>query len=158
MPDLLSRLLWAPLAETDMDAGVDRGGAVFHDGGLAATLRDLARFGEMLRRDGGDQNRIGMVPPGWIADSLSGGPDSRQAFADSPTDTGMPGGMYRNQFWIPYSDRGVLLCLGIHGQMVYVDLDNAAVVVKFSSWPVPFDADCAYDTLAAVEALVAALH
>lgn len=42
MQELLSELLWARIgAEVDMDAGVDRVGSVIHDGGLAATLRDL---------------------------------------------------------------------------------------------------------------------
>ena len=49
MPELLSTLLWSRIgAEQDMDAAVDPAGAVFHDGGLAATLRDLGRFGQML--------------------------------------------------------------------------------------------------------------
>jgi CubicO group peptidase (beta-lactamase class C family) len=134
MPELLSRTLWSCFAEDDMDAGVDRAGSVFHDGGLAASLRDTARFGELLRR-GGD----GIVPGAWIEDALTGAPDSRAAFADSPTDTGLPGGMYRNQFWVPYPDRRVLMCLGIHGQLIYVDFDRAVVVAKLSSWPTPLD-------------------
>ena len=62
-----------------------------------------------------------VVPEAWIADSFAGGPDSREAFASTPDDTRMPGGMYRNQFWFPWPDRQVLLCLGIHGQMIYVN-------------------------------------
>ncbi|MEE6165196.1 serine hydrolase [Mycolicibacterium sp. 120322] len=134
MPELLSRTLWSRFAGDDMDAGVDRAGSVFHDGGLAASLRDTARFGELLRR-GGDH----IVPRAWIDDALTGAADSRDAFANSPTDTGLPGGMYRNQFWVPYPDRRVLMCLGIHGQLIYVDFDRAVVVAKLSSWPTPLD-------------------
>ncbi|MCT7350670.1 beta-lactamase family protein [Streptomyces sp. 15-116A] len=158
MPELLSRRLWSRLAEQDMDAAVDRSGTVFFDGGLAATLRDTARFGELVRRDGGRQNRIGLVPAHWIEDCLTGGPDSRQAFADDPSSMGLfPGGMYRNQFWVPYAERRVLLCLGIHGQMLYIDFDNEAVVAQLSSWPVQVQEDYLQDAFAAVETIIAAL-
>lgn len=152
MPELLSETLWSRFAEDDMDAGVDRGGNVFHDGGLAASLRDAARFGELVRR-GGD----GIVPRWWIEDALTGDPDSRAAFADSPTDTGLPGGMYRDQFWLPYAeDRRVLMCLGIHGQLIYIDFDHAVVVAKLSSWPTPLDYELDEATLALAEATCAA--
>ena len=96
-----------------------------------------------------------MVPEAWIADSFAGGPDSRQAFASSLNDTRMPGGMYRNQFWFPWPDRQVLLCLGIHGQMVYVDRETGLVAVKLSSWPTPQDPWRLFSTLAAFDAIKA---
>ena len=47
------------------------------------------------------------------------------------TDTRMPGGMYRNTFWVPRpAGSAVLVGLGIHGQMVYVN--TAANVVGVS--------------------------
>ena len=73
MPELLSSLIWSRIgAEQDMDAAVDPAGAVFHDGGLAATLRDLGRFGQMLL-DGGSANGEQVVPAWWITDSYAGG-------------------------------------------------------------------------------------
>jgi CubicO group peptidase (beta-lactamase class C family) len=156
MPELLSRTLWSRFAEDDMDAGVDRAGSVFHDGGLAASLRDAARFGELLRRGGthdGDQ----IVPRAWIEDALTGDPDSRAAFAESPTDAGLPGGMYRNQFWVPYADRCVLMCVGIHGQLIYVDFDRSVVVAKLSSWPTPLDHAFDAATRALADAAAAAV-
>ncbi|MEV0337242.1 serine hydrolase [Nocardia sp. NPDC050717] len=159
MPEMLSRNVWSRVAENDMDAGVDRAGSVFHDGGLAATLRDLARFGEALRRDAGVENRVGLVAGEWLGDCLTDGPEYRQAFAASPSHTAelFPGGMYRNQFWVPYADRRVLLCIGIHGQVLYIDIDNAAVIAQVSSWPEPVVDELAYDVLAGIETIVAAL-
>ena len=151
MPELLSRTLWSRFAEDGMDAGVDRAGSVFHDGGLAASLRDAARFGELLRR-GGEQ----VVPHWWIEDALTGDPDSRDAFAASPTDTGLVGGMYRNQFWVPYAHRRVLMCVGIHGQLVHVDFDRAVVIAKLSSWPTPLDHALEAATLALADTASAA--
>lgn len=153
MPLLLSELLWSKLRpEQDMDAAVDPAGAVMHDGGLCATLRDLGRFGQMLLDDGrvaGEQ----VVPTWWLGDTYAGGPDSREVFAASPNSDWFDGGMYRNQFWVPYPDRRALLCLGIHGQRVYVEQERRLVVVKLSSWPQPQNLDYFLDTLAAVDAI-----
>ena len=65
----------------------------------------------------------------------------------------MSGGMYRNQFWFPWPDRQVLLCLGIHGQMIYVNRATGLVAVKLSSWPTPQDSWKLFSTLAAFEAI-----
>jgi CubicO group peptidase (beta-lactamase class C family) len=58
LPELLSAKIWSKLGcEQDMDAAVDPAGAVFADGGLSATLRDLGRFGQMLLDGGVAQGR-----------------------------------------------------------------------------------------------------
>ncbi len=151
MSELLSTLIWSRIgAEQDMDAAVDPAGAVFHDGGLAATLRDLGRFGQMLL-DGGAVGGEQVVPAGWIADSLAGGADSREKFAASGNATWLPGGAYRNQFWLPGNGREVLLCLGIHGQMIWIEPARRLVVVKLSSWPLPQDVAKLLDTIAAID-------
>lgn len=159
MAELMSRLLWSRLgAESDAAIAVDSVGAAMFDGGLCTTLRDLARFGTMLVQRGQSMTGEQIVPEWWIEDSLRGDPDSRQAFADSPTVSLMPGGMYRNQFWLPFPDRDVLLCLGIHGQMVYANCDTGLVGAKLSSWPEPqnatklFSALRAFDTVSASRA------
>jgi CubicO group peptidase (beta-lactamase class C family) len=72
-------------------------------------------------------------------------------FAASGNDTWMPGGMYRNQFWLPYRGRDVLLCLGIHGQLVWVEPARRLVVVKLSSWPHPQMVSKLLDTFAAID-------
>jgi CubicO group peptidase (beta-lactamase class C family) len=159
MPELLADLVWSPLrTEFDMDAGIDSAGAVLHDGGLVGCLRDLGRFGQMIADNGrvpgdGVADEHQLVPAWWIRDTLDGAPDSRKAFASSEDDTRLPGGMYRNQFWVPYPDHDVLLCIGIHGQMVYVDLAQRFVGVKFSSWPYPQDATMFSNTLALMRTL-----
>ena len=111
------------------------------DGGINACLRDLARFGSLFLNGGVSLTGEQVVPPSWIADTFAGGADSRAAFAASPDDNRMPGGMYRNQFWFPYPGNNVLLCLGIHGQMIYVNRAAGLVAAKLSSWPLPQDAD-----------------
>jgi CubicO group peptidase (beta-lactamase class C family) len=159
--ELASELVWSRLGvDFDANIGVDSEGTGMFDGGISAALCDLARFGVMVARDGATLSDHQVVPEAWIVDSFAGGPDSRLAFAASTNDTRMPGGMYRNQFWFPWPDRQVLLCLGIHGQMVYVDRATGLVAVKLSSGPTPQDSWRLFSTLAAFEAIKAemALH
>ena len=151
MPDLLASLIWSRIgAEQDMDASVDAAGAVFHDGGLAATLRDLGRFGQLLLDGGVNGAGEQVIPTWWIADSYAGGPDTRDKFALSGNASWLPAGGYRNQFWLP-GNREVLLCLGIHGQLIWVEPARRLVVVKLSSWPLPQDVSRLLDTFAAID-------
>jgi len=65
MAELISELIWAPMgAEHDALMLHDGLGAAVHDGGLCATARDVARFGQMLL-DGGQVpgGFGGVVPP-----------------------------------------------------------------------------------------------
>jgi CubicO group peptidase (beta-lactamase class C family) len=154
MPELMSDLLWGRLgAEHDADMSLDGAGTAVHDGGMSTTLRDLARFGQMLAEGGRSMTGEQVLPEWWLRETQAGDPDSREAFAASPTDTRMPGGMYRNAFWVPYPDSAVLLCLGIHGQMVYIDTAANVAGVKLSSWPVPQDPVMLASTLRAFDAI-----
>lgn len=158
LPTLLSEALWSRIgAEWDAVIGVDRSGIGVVDGGISATARDLARFGALYLRDGVSLTGQRVVSPAWVADTVTGGPDSRSAFAASRDDTRMPGGMYRNQFWIPYPGEDVLLCLGIHGQLVYLNRAADVVGVKLSSWPLPQDPGKLFATLDAFDAVSARL-
>ena len=66
----------------------------------------------------------------------------------------MPGGWYRNQFWFRPGEYGdVLLCLGIHGQMVHVSRRTRTVCVKFSTWPDAQNPRFMQDTLRAFDAI-----
>lgn len=167
MADLISTLLWQPLgAEFDAEITCDPVGSAIHDGGVCSTLRDLGRFGQMLLDEGmaGDRR---VVPASWVADAFNPDPGVREAFAHTDNEPMLPGGWYRDQFWFyrrggadaESSPEGspVLLCLGIHGQMVYVDRPTRTVVVKMSSWPDAQNAVFLAATLRACEAIAAAL-
>jgi hypothetical protein len=69
-----------------------------------------------------------------------------------------PGGWYRNQFWFRPGEHGdVLLCLGIHGQMVHVSRHTHTVCVKFSSWPQAQNPAYLQDTVRAFDAIAGVL-
>ena len=153
MPELMSELLWSRIgAQCDANIGVDADGTGLFDGGISASLTDMIRFGSLFLHDGASLTGQQVVPAAWIADTLDGGPDSRQAFADSPDDTQMPGGMYRNQVWIPYPGSNVTLCQGMCGQMVYVNRAAELVAAKLSAQSDAGDPQMLLDTLRAFDA------
>jgi CubicO group peptidase (beta-lactamase class C family) len=134
MPELMSELLWRRIgAQSDATIGVDTAGTGLFDGGISACLRDMIRFGSLFLRNGVSLTGQQVVPEAWIVDTLNGGPDSRQAFAASPDDSRMPGGMYRNQVWFPYPGNNVVLCQGMCGQAIYVNRAAEVVAAKLST-------------------------
>jgi CubicO group peptidase (beta-lactamase class C family) len=158
MADLVSAIIWQPIgAERDAEITCDPLGSAVHDGGISATARDLARFGQMLVDDGQAQGRP-VVPEAWLAGTRAPGPDVREAFAVTDHEFALPGGWYRNQFWvIPGHGGPVLVCLGIHGQLIYADRAARTVVVKLSSWPDAQNTAYLLDTLRACAGLTAQL-
>ncbi|MCV7351715.1 serine hydrolase [Mycobacterium parmense] len=154
MPELMSELLWSRIgAQCDATIGVDSEGTGFFDGGINACLTDMIRFGSLFLHDGVSLAGRQVVPASWVADTLEGGPDSRQAFAASPVDTDMPGGMYRNQVWFPYPGSNVVLCQGMCGQMIYVNRAAELVAAKLSTQPDAGDPQLLWATLHAFDAV-----
>jgi len=158
MADLISALIWQPMgAERDGEITCDPLGSAIHDGGVSATARDLARFGRLLVDDGTARGGS-VIPAAWLAATRDPGPGVREAFAATDNELVLPGGWYRNQFWVlPGSGGPVLVCLGIHGQLVYADRATRTVVVKMSSWPDAQHTAYLLDTLRACAALAAHL-
>jgi CubicO group peptidase (beta-lactamase class C family) len=159
MAELMSELIWAPMGAGGDAALLHDGlGTAVYDGGLCATARDAARFGQLLLDGGlvpdgtGSTRRV--VPPQWLRQAWAVDAGTRAAFAASPAEWAFPGGWYRHQFWFRPGDYGdVLLCLGIHGQMVHVSRRTNTVCVKFSTWPQAQNPAYLEDTLRAFDAV-----
>ena len=155
--EVASEVLWSRLgAEFDAMITVDAEGTGMFDGGICATLHDLARFGAMLLNGGASLTGERILSQAWVDDLFAGSADLTAAFAAGPFADLLPGGHYRNQFWVP-AGGDVVLCVGIHGQLVYVDRSAGMVGVKLSSWPVPTDGERMAKTLAAFDAIAAHL-
>ena len=126
-----------------------------HDGGLAATARDLLRFGSCCST-GDDARRLrcaGVVPP-VAARRLGVDADGRSLFLESPAEASFPvAGTAASSGSVPAEHGDVLLCLGIHGQMVYVGRRTRTVCVKLSSWPDAQHPAYLQDTLRAFDAI-----
>jgi CubicO group peptidase (beta-lactamase class C family) len=134
--ELISRELWKPMgAEFDADVTVDAHGNAMADGGVCCTLRDLARFGQILL-NGTMRNGRRIVPSDWLDDAVAGDDDVRRAFRGSDEERDFPrGAFYRSQLWIVDPSGPVYAGLGINGQMVLVHVPAQVVVAKLSSWP-----------------------
>lgn len=142
LSDLLSRELWQPMgAEFDAEITVDGRGNPMADGGICATLRDVARFGLLCLR-GGVRGRRQIVPGAWLADTLAGAPDGPAAFVqahDEETRGFPPGAHYRNQWWVWDPAAPSSFASGINGQHIYVHGPTDTVVAKLSTWPAADD-------------------
>jgi CubicO group peptidase (beta-lactamase class C family) len=154
---LLGNLIWRKLGtEADAYVTIDKLGAARAAGGLCVVLRDLARFGELVRnlgRAGGEQ----VVPRRWIEDIIENG-DRRAWLAQPPAARFLPNGRYRSQWYIIGNASGAHCAIGIHGQWVYIDPAAEMTIVKLSSQPLPLDEAADHLLLAAFDAIAAFLR
>ena len=131
--DLLSERIWKKLGmEQDAYFTVDTVGNEFAGGGLNAGLRDLARFGELMRNDGRYRGQQ-IIPAAVVADIRSGGDKAAFPAAAYPT---LPGWSYRNMWWVSNNAHGAYVARGIHGQLIYVDPKAEMVIARFASHPI----------------------
>ena len=130
--ELMSGYLWSKLGvEQDAYFTIDTTGVEFAGAGLNLTLRDLARFGEMMRL-GGRYNGHQIVPAVVIDDIRAGG--DREQFAGAGY-TQLPGWSYRRMWWVSHNEHGAFAARGIHGQAVYIDPAAEMVIARFASHP-----------------------
>jgi CubicO group peptidase (beta-lactamase class C family) len=132
LAEVLSERIWSRIgAEDDAYLQVDAAGTPLMATALNARLRDLARFGEMLRL-GGRFNGVEIVPQAAVDEIRRGG--SREAFVFGNYAT-LPGWSYHRQWWVSHDDHGVYMARGIHGQAIYVDPAAEMVIARFASHP-----------------------
>ena len=133
LAELMSERLWQKLgAENDAYFAVDSLGTEQGGGGLNLTLRDMARFGEMMR-NGGQFNGQQIIPKEVVADIRKGGDPAKFAQAGYKM---LPGYSYRNMWWVGHNTHQTFEARGIHGQRIYIDPVAEMVIVKFSSHPI----------------------
>ena len=152
--ELLTELWGGIGAEADAAIMLDVAGVPFAGGGLLATLRDLARFGQVLLDDG-----AGVIPADWVADTRNGSDDTRRAFDLDPalSDADLAQWEeYRNQFWVVESGR-IFEALGLFGQVCRINVDTRTVIARFSAQPGDERDDVGYETYRAHAAIEAAL-
>jgi CubicO group peptidase (beta-lactamase class C family) len=148
--EVLSERIWQKLgAENDAYMLIDSVGTEFAGGGFNATLRDMARFGEMMRLDGRFNGKQ-IVPKAVIDDIRKGGSNADFEKAGFST---LPGWSYRDMWWISHDEDGAFAARGIHGQAIYIDPKAEMVIVRFASFPVAANANLDPTTLPAFQAL-----
>ena len=152
--EFFAQRLWQPLGpEQDANVVVDPTGLPYMGAGMSACARDLARFGEMLRNDGlyNDQQ---ILPASWVRDTQLGNDELRELFAASGYRGLLSNGHYTNQVWAD-RESDEIMCIGIHGQIIYIQRSKQLVCVKLSSHPYPTDLGLYGATYRALRALAA---
>ena len=133
----LSERIWSRIG-TRREAfyTVDSIGTPFAGGGFNATLRDMARLGQLML-DGGQSNGEQIVPPAAIASIRNDG--DPKTFAKAGYNL-LNGWSYRDMWWVSNDDHGAYAARGVHGQTVWVDPKADMVIVRFASNPVAANA------------------
>lgn len=122
---------WQPMGmESDASLQVDRLGTGFSGGGFAPVLRDMARFGEMMRL-GGSWRGQRIVAEAAVRAIAAGGDPEAFVPCQYP---GLPHGSYSSQWW--HRGDGTYMAMGIHGQAIFIDPAAEMVIARFGSHPV----------------------
>ncbi len=146
----LQERIWSKLgAEQDAYFTVDSVGNEFAGGGMNASLRDMARFGEMMRLDG-YYNGQQIVPKTVVADIRKGADKAQFATAGYKL---LHDWSYRNMWWVSHNEHGAYAARGVHGQTIYVDPKAEMVIARFASFPVAANAFIDPTSLPAYHAL-----
>ncbi len=154
---LMSRELWQTMgAEFDANLTIDEEGIALADGGLNASLRDYARFGQLFLDNGAVGGRQ-IVPESWVAACRTG---DVEAFKPNYIERyrRFPNAAYAKQWWVLDSVAGTHSARGIYGQLIHIEPRRRLVVAKLSSWPDPVNDDLSATTYLAIDAIGRALH
>ena len=152
--ELLRERIWTRLGvEQDGFFTVDSMGTEFAGAGLNLCLRDLGRFGEMMRLGGGYNGQ--QIVPAYVIDDIRGG-GSREQFGSAGYKT-LPGWSYRNMWWVSHNAHQAFTARGIHGQAIYIDPVAEMVIARFASHPLAANMNLDPTSLPAYEALAAHL-
>jgi len=155
LAQLLSERIWSRIgAEQDAFFMVDRIGTESGGGGLNTTLRDLARFGEMMRNNGRAADGRQVLPRAVVDDIRNGGDRAKFAKAGYAT---LPGWSYRNMWWVSHNADGAYTARGIHGQTIYIDPKAQMVIVRYAAHPIAANAAIDPLSLPAYQAVADAL-
>lgn len=129
--ELMQEWFWSRMGmELDAYYQVDALGIPFAGGGFNAGLRDLARFGEMIRC-GGLWRGVQIIPQAAIDDITKGG--TAEPFARSTYNKSLPGWSYRDMWWKSNNANGAFMARGVHGQAIYIDPAAEMVIVRLAS-------------------------
>lgn len=127
---------WSKLGQRrEANYTVDALGTPFAGGGFNATLRDMARFGQMILNGGRVENEQ-VISEAAIVRLRQGGDPAK--FVKAGYD--LPGWSYQSLWWITHDDHGSFAARGVHGQTIWIDPKADMVIARFASHPVAANA------------------
>ena len=128
--EYLYKKIWSKIGtESDAYYITDSTGVDMALGGLNATLRDYAKFGELYLNEG-NWNGEQIVPKSWVEASHI--PDSPHLMPDAGDLSSNEWG-YGYQWWVPGNPITDYTAHGIFNQFIYVDPVTNVVIAKTSS-------------------------
>jgi CubicO group peptidase (beta-lactamase class C family) len=157
LAEIMHEHIWAKLgAERDAFWIVDPSTAETAGSGLLTTVRDMARFGQMLLQEGWFNGQ--QILPAAAVKQITIGADP-QVFARGPAaGPTNQGWSYRNQWWLTHNAWGAYQAMGYGGQLLYIAPGAQLVIARFCSYPTPTPAGNEfYSAMAAFPALCKAL-
>lgn len=132
--ELIRDHIWKPMgAEHPAYITVDSAGFAMAGGGMNASLRDMARLGQVVLNSGkvGDAQ---IIPAAFIEDAMNQPkeptwpyPVGQGWYSDDP--------YYRSFFWGVGDGKGTIDMVGVNGQSVRISPRAGMVIAIFSSWP-----------------------
>lgn len=97
--------------------------------GLNATLRDYAKFAQLYLRKG-NWHGIQVVPEKWVMASTT--PDAPHLMPGKNPHSDSEFG-YGYQWWLPESNEGEFMAMGVYNQDIYINPTTQTVIVKNSA-------------------------
>ena len=150
LSDYLYEKIWQPMGmQFNAEWMVDNEGKELPMGGLAITLRDWARFGELYANEGIWKGKQ-VLPAEWIKESTT---SSEPHLQPGPNEKSNYEYGYQYQWWTPRNTQGDFMALGIWGQTLYVNPSHGIVIVKLSADAGSFDANNEYKVTEYLQAL-----
>ena len=139
LADFMTQNLWQLLGTESygywLADGAPGVGRELNGMGYNATLRDFARFGQMLL-DQGRFNGHQIIPADWVQQATAMIPNADPGTPPPPAGVTNPFARsgYGFQIW-KLDDTGAYTALGLQGQFIYVHPATRTVIVKLSFFP-----------------------
>lgn len=131
--DFIQKHIWSKLGtENDALIAVDRAYMPVATAGMSTTLRDAARFGQMILNRG-EVNGEQVIPAKWVDQSLNISENDKQKMKTNPSYQDNSWTAYKNMWWILDAEQGEYAAVGIYGQVIYINRSADVVVSYFSS-------------------------
>jgi CubicO group peptidase (beta-lactamase class C family) len=126
---LIEETFWRPLhARYDAAVAIDEDGNPGASWGMAITLRDAARFGQMMLNRGRYKGRR-IIPESYFQSTFD------QPMTEPLSTYKLFGQIedYRNHVWM-LRDDGLMYTVGSFGQYIFADYDNQVAIVFMANW------------------------